>query len=305
MAGAIIGPHIIGSAGPYVGLLKRWQPRLITVLDPSPDEMKALRVVCPQAAIVGRVYADDGEVRRRIVEGPEQAALWAHSLVMSRWAPEVNYWQVANEVLQDWAGLPLLSRFEVERMRLAEQNGYRCASLAFSVGNPDMPEHDRMALWNQVAPALDAANAGGHVVAIHQYGKPDVWGPDADWFIHRLEHQALPRLAQKRLKFAVTEYGIDGLIWSQDGHPRGWSTFTSAADYVDQLTKIGQYVEKFGDRVIGYSVFQLGDQARWRTYDIQGEVAEGLVRFYEATPPQPSPGAASRLRRKRRGLWAR
>lgn len=256
--GATIGPHIIGSIGPHVGLLKRWQPRLITVLDPSPDEMKALRAICPKTIIVGRVYRDDGEVQRRIVDSPEQAAAWAHAVVLGRFAPEVDYWQVANEVLQDWGGLPLLSRFEVERMRLAKERGYQCAILAFSVGNPDMPEHDRMALWRQVWPALQMAEQDGHVVAVHQYGKPTLWRPDADWYIHRLEHQVLPKLSLKRLRFVVTEYGIDGLIHSSDGVPRGWSQFTNAEDYAKQLTQIGQYIDRFSGRVLGYTIFQLG-----------------------------------------------
>lgn len=284
MGGAIIGPHITGSVGPWVGLLRRWSPRLITVLDPNRDEMRALRAVCPSAVIVGRVYVDDGEVHRRIVDNPEGAALWAHSLTMGRMAPEVNYWQIANEVLQDWGGLPFLNRFEVERMRLAEQNGYRCGILGFSVGNPDLPAHDRLALWRQVAGALAAAESGGHVVIVHQYGKPNLWGPAPDWYIHRLEHLVLPILPYTRLRFAVTEYGIDGLIHSTDGVPRGWAEYTNAADYVKQLTNIGQYIEKFSDRVIGYTVFQLGDQDRWRSYDIRGEVAEGLARFYEGRP---------------------
>lgn len=276
--GATIGPHIIGSIGPHVQLLKRWQPRLITVLDPNPDEMKALRAICPKSVIVGRVYRDDGEVQRRIRENPEQAAAWAHAAVVGRFAPEVDYWQVANEVLQDWAGLPLLGRFEVERMRLAKERGYRCAILAFSVGNPDMPEHDRMALWRQVWPALQVAERDGHVVAVHQYGKPNLWGPDAEWFIHRLEHQVLPRLSLRKLRFVVTEYGIDGLIWAQSGQgPAGWSTFTKADDYARQLAMIGQYVERFSGRVLGYTVFTLGHTAPWGTYDIAGTVAERLA----------------------------
>lgn len=277
--GAIIGPHIIGSIGPHVGLLRQWQPRVITVLDPSPEEMKALRAVCPKTIIVGRVYRDDGEVQRRVVDSPEQAAAWAHAAVLGRFAPEVDFWQIANEVLQDWGGLPFLGRFEVARMRLAEERGYKCGILGFSVGNPDLPAHDRLALWRQVEPALVAAEAGGHVVVVHQYGKPNLWGPDADWYIHRLEHQVLPTLKYKKLRFVVSEYGIDGLIHSTDGVPRGWTQFTNAADYAEQLTKIGQYIDRFSGRVLGYTVFQLGDRARWLTYDVAGDVAQRLAGF--------------------------
>lgn len=279
VTGAVIGPHITGSIGPHVALLRQWQPRVITVLDPSPEEMKALRAICPKTIIVGRVYRDDGEVQRRIVDSPEQAAAWAHAAVLGRFAPEVDYWQVANEVLQDWGGLPFLSRFEVERMRLAKERGYKCGILAFSVGNPDLPAHDRLALWRQVWPALEVAERDGHVVLLHQYGKPTLWGPDPDWYIHRLEHQVLPILKLKKLRFVVSEYGIDGLIHSTDGVPRGWTEFTNAADYAKQLTQIGQYVDRFSGRVLGYTVFQIGDKDRWRTYDVAGEVAERLAGF--------------------------
>ena len=287
--GAIMGPHIIGSVGPHVALLRQWQPRLITVLDPNPDEMTALRAICPKAVIVGRVYRDDGEVKRRIGDGPEQAAAWAHAAILGRFAPEVDYWQLANEVLQDWGGLPLLARFEVERMRLAQERGYKCAILAFSVGNPDMPVDDRMALWRQVEPALVAADAGDHVVALHQYGKPNLWAPDPEWFIHRLEHQVLPRLGLKQLKFVVTEFGIDGLIWTQGGGPSGWSTFMNAEDYAGQLTKIGQYLERFSGQVLGYSIFTLGHNPPWQSYDIAGDVAGRLARYYEGLRTNGAP----------------
>ncbi len=59
-------------------------------------------------------------------------------------SPDVDYWQFANEILQDGDSLPLLNRFELERMRLAEaehaNRSYRCALFGFSVGNPDLPE---------------------------------------------------------------------------------------------------------------------------------------------------------------------
>ena len=151
--GAVLGPHIIGGVHPHLELLRRWQPRLITVLDPNPDEMALLRTACPQAVIVGRIFVTDSDVETRIRADPEAAAQWAHELTMRQLTPHVNYWQVANEVLASPADLPLLARFEIKRMQLAAAAMYFCAIFAFSVGTPDLPVTDRMGLWRLLYPA--------------------------------------------------------------------------------------------------------------------------------------------------------
>ena len=275
--GAIIGPHIVGGVPQRLEMLRQWQPRMVLVLDPNPDEMRALRLACPNTVIVARVFEPDHEIDHRIRANPQDAARWAHDKVMARMSPAVDYWQFANEVLQAGDGLPLLNQFELERMALAEAAGYKCAILAFSVGNPDLPEHDRMAMWRLVYPAIAHAEEHGHVVALHQYGMPDLWGPDNayDWYIHRLEHQVLRRLPFKKVQFAITEYGIDGLI--KGGKPSGWQTFVDAEGYTDQLLKAGRYLERFSGRVLGYAVYTFGHFSPWGTYDIEGRAAQLLA----------------------------
>jgi hypothetical protein len=279
--GAIMGPHLIGGLRPHLELLARWQPRLITVLDPNPDEVAALREACPDSVIIARLFADGPDLEERIRTDPITAANWAHELVRARLTPAINYWQVANEVLQEIDDLPLLNKFELARMRLAERAGYRCAILGFSVGNPDLPESDRMAAWRRLYPALERADRRNHVVAVHQYGMPDLWGPNNayDWYALRLEHQVLRRLPYKRLKFAVTEFGIDGLI--RGDQPAGWQTFTTPEGYVEQLLKCGRYLERYSGQVLGYTVFTLGHNAPWSTYDIAGKAATYLADLSE------------------------
>ncbi len=296
--GAIIGPHIINGLGSHKDVLKRWKPRLITVLDPKPDEMQWVHDNLPDTTIVGRIYVEDGNMSNRIQENPEKAAEWAHNLTLERYSPHVTYWQVANEVHQSWEGIQLLNRFELRRMELADAETDKqilCGIGAFSVGNPDMPEHDRMALWREFYPALEYAEQNSHICIVHQYGQPDLWGPDdPTWFIERLEVQVIPKLPFRHIKFAVCEYGIDGLIWSPDGKARGWMHFTDALGYANQLINKGGHNEQWSNRIIGYSVFTLGQNPPWQTYDIVGEVANLLATHYESasppvTPPVPPP----------------
>jgi hypothetical protein len=254
---------------------------MITLLDPSPDDLLALRDVCPDSTIVARIFVPDHEMSERINNGPAEAAQWAHEITQTRMAYGVDYWQVANEVHQDPEGLKKLNEFELTRMALADEAGYRCAILAFSVGNPDLPESDRMAVWQNVYPALAYAEQNSHVVALHQYGMPDLWGPNNayDWYIYRLEHQILRRLPFRQLKFAVTEYGIDGLIRGTE--PSGWQNFTTPEGYVEQLLKCGRYLERFSGQVLGYTIFTLGHYNPWQSYDIIGKAAAYLADLSE------------------------
>ncbi|MCB0162414.1 MAG: hypothetical protein KDD83_29955, partial [Caldilineaceae bacterium] len=151
--GANIGPHVVGGLHKHLDLLAQWQPRMMLVLDPNPDEIREVRAVCPDTVIVGRPFVPDHEVEGRIRDDPRAAAAWAHDLAMARMTPAVDYWQVANEVLQKEDSLPLLNAFELARMELAEAAGYKCALFAFSVGNPDLPDRSeatRMDHWKLV-----------------------------------------------------------------------------------------------------------------------------------------------------------
>ena len=273
--GPLIGPHIISSFDD--ALMARWQPRMILVLDPNPDEMQRLRSVCPNSVIIGRIFVPDQELDSRVRQDPQAAAEWVHEKTMERMNPYVDFWQVTNEILQDDASLSQLNLFEQYRMAHAESAGYRCAIFGFSVGNPDLPEDDRTEQWRKVYQAIERAEQNGHIIALHQYGAPDLQGPAglADWLIFRLEHQIIRRLPYKKVKFAITEYGIDGML--QGSGPSGWKNYLDAESYAGQLLNVANYLERFSGRVLGYAVFSLGSFAPWESYDIEGSVANLLA----------------------------
>ncbi len=314
---SIYGPHVINSVGGNLTVLGRLQPRVALFLDPNADDVRAFTVVCPATKIVGRIYAPDSEVEDRIRANPEQAAQWAHELAQRNSAVAaglINWVQVANEVCQFADSLPLLNRFEVRRMQLAEAAGQGCAIGGFSVGQPDLPVADRLALWRLVYPMLERADRSQrrHVLLFHQYGAPDLYGPaekgGAPWLINRFETQVLPRLPYKNLVSVCGEYGIDGMLLNDLGRsvdvqtaadfgvgvltpskylfsgetraadgPRGWSAFMSAAEYVSALLKMGQWLEQFSSQMLGYCLFALGHNWPWASYDIAGPVLQGLA----------------------------
>ena len=327
---AIYGPHIINGASPHLADLARLQPKVALFLDPNPDDVAQFRAVCPNTICIGRIYVPDSEVEGRIASDPEIAATWAHILITKHPArKQIHYWQIANEVCQFFDKLPLINRFFVRWMQLADASGYKCAVLGWSVGQLDMPANDRLALWRMVYPTCAYAEAHGHIALVHQYGAPDLWGPPekggAPWLVNRLETQVLPLLPYPNLKFVVGEYGIDGLLLMDLGRslaaevedpgvgvhtpskpmagpdmvtayltrgitgPTGWQAFTDAPGYVKQLTDMGQWLGQFSERILGYCIFTLGNNSPWQSYDIQGAVLRGLADYYSQDQPPVVP----------------
>jgi hypothetical protein len=292
---SLMGVHIINGAGRHINELKRLQPSTVLVLDPNPDDIRNLKLACPNTIIIGRIYKPDNEVEALIRANPLEAARQMHSAIINHPAfGLIDYWQGwVNEVCQVGTDdFKKLVQCEFQRMKLA--TNYKCAIFAFSVGQPDMPENNRMYYWNLADTALKYAEQNGHIVCLHQYGcDPNIWGPvnrgGPDWLLHRLEHQVFLNLKYKKLKFVVTEYGHDYLIVSGPPERGGWNArphyMNNPKLYAQDLYNVSLYLSRFKGRILGYCVFTLGHNPPWGTYDIQGDVLKYLADFSQLSNP--------------------
>lgn len=282
----LIGPHIINGNGSMLETLRRWQPAVITVLDPDPMFLADVYAVCPKTQIVGRIYRPDGEVADRIKADPAGAAQWMHELVTGHPAyagGKVDYWQVANEVCQgSWEDFVKLDACMIAWIVLAQAH-YGCALYGFGVGNPEAPVNDRN-WWNQITPTLQRAVLGKHVLLVHEYGCcPDVYGPLAAdgkpataWYAQRYVNQVRPYLQARQIKVIVSEFGYDGMIGG--GSPKGWQkSGMSAEQYANHLLAFGEMYGRYRDQILGVCVYTWGSNSPWETYDITGEVANILA----------------------------
>jgi len=305
----LLGPHLGGQWIDKLEILRQWQPPFVLVLQPDVDKVAQLREACPGTIITGRFYHEDSHYASNIASRPKEFALEIHNEIMGNPAtPLLDYVQSNNEVCQDWAGIQQLNTFALEGMALADQSGaYKRAILAFSVGNPDMPHKPgdpagfggRMLYWQQVLPSLTYAQRNNHLLLLHAYGYPNMFAPDADWFIYRYERQVqanLKTLGITSLKYAYGEIGIDRLIVKERG---GYKVVTNDQDYVNQLLQ-WERDQQGQSLLLGGAIFTFGDSGGWDTYDIASGSAASLIAAHYADHANeyksPTQGASEPMR---------
>lgn len=130
--------------------------------------------------------------------------------------PAVTYWEIVNEQDPPGAeGHAQLARFFLRAMQIANQYGIKLALFSYSVGVPEPTEWDAIAATG----VFEAAAAGGHALALHEYGmvgEGSVIGRFQDVYNRHI----LPR--RLNIPLFITEYGVrreqthdPATVWSQ------------------------------------------------------------------------------------------
>lgn len=286
----LLGPHLAGGWTDKLEIVRKWQPRLVTILQPQVDKVQQVRVACPGAIVVGRFFHDDSHYASNIAARPKEFAQEIHREIADNpVTPLLDYVQSNNETNQDWQGIQKLNEYTFEWMNLADiSEAYKCAILAFSVGNPDLPHKPgdpagydgKMLYWQQVLESLRYAQRNNHILLLHAYGYPDMFHPDADWYIYRYERQVqanLKTMGITNLKYMYGEIGIDRLIVNGRG---GYKVVTNDQDYVNQTLQWERDLQG-EDLLLGGTIFTAGDSGGWDTYDIfSTNVASMLAAHY-------------------------
>lgn len=274
----LIGPHLGGSWISNLEILRKWQPPFILVLQPEVDKVRQLRDACPGAIVVGRFFHDDSHYASNINGRPIDFAREIHAQIANDpVTPLLDYVQSNNEVCQDWDGIQRLNEYTFEWMNLADiSEVYKCAILSFSVGNPDLPHKPgdpagfdgRMLYWQRALESLRYAQKNNHILNLHAYGFPNMFAPDADWYIYRYERQVqanLRTLGITNLKYIYGEIGIDRLIVGEKG---GYKVVPTTDDgYVNQHLQWERDLQG-QNLLLGGAIFTAGDSGGWGTYDI-------------------------------------
>jgi hypothetical protein len=280
---------------------------VLKTLELDPAFLSEVRARSPETLIIGRVMmgqvnlggADMKAEARRAVDAMLPLAL------DERRAGLVDAWEGFNEpVAGDEGEMRKLAELEAERVRLLADNGLRGAVGNFGAGQPPLE------WWPAFRPALEAAQAHGGYLALHEYSAPTMWfntnrepldfranPSDAGWLTLRYRKVYGQFLIPwgLRLPLLITECGVDGLVGDRPGPSgRGWKDFAGYwADLGMGWDTPGNYVEQLAwydgelqldDYVRGAAVFAITAFEDWRSYEIKDEAAEILKQYLSVHP---------------------
>jgi hypothetical protein len=282
---------------------------LLKTLEFDPTFLADVKARSPDTLIVGRVTlgqldlnrGDLGAEARRAVEGVLPLAL------DGRRAGLVDAWEGFNEpVPGDEGQMRKLADLEAERVRLLAEHGLRAVVGNFGAGQPYLE------WWPAFRPALEAAQAHGGYLGLHEYSAPTMWfntnrapldfqadPADEGWLTLRYRKVYRQFLIPwgLRLPLLITECGVDGLVGERPGPPgRGWKDFAryweelgmgpdAPGNYVEQLAWYDSQLQ-LDDYVVGASVFAMTAFEEWESYQLQGDAAAILRQYLSVHPPR-------------------
>jgi hypothetical protein len=225
----------------------------------------------------------------------------------------ITYWEGHNEpVWTDAEGMAWYAQFEIERMKLMDELGFKCVLANFASGTPQMD------LWPAFMPAIEAALEYDAILGLHEYSCPWMWwmtgkyqlDPSADqgdegWTTlrYRKVYRRFFLPEDLRVPLVITEGGIDPLVnpkpqgsksgtWKHLGsywrdHHEGPVEYTGdkADYYFRQLVWYDEEMQK-DDYVIGMTLFTWGSFGKpWADFDVAGtQVADKLIAYTEENP---------------------
>jgi hypothetical protein len=218
----------------------------------------------------------------------------------------LDAWEGFNEpVPGDEDQMRKLAELEVERVRLLADHGLRAVVGNFGAGQPPLE------WWPTFRPALEAAQAHGGYLGLHEYSAPTIWfntnrapldfraePTDQGWLTLRYRKVYRQFLIPwgLGLPLLITECGVDGLVDQRPGPPgKGWRDFAgywaelgmgqdAAGNYVEQLAWYDSQLQ-LDDYLQGAAVFAMTAFGEWDSYQLQGEAAAILQQYLSVHPP--------------------
>lgn len=282
---------------------------LLKTLELDPNFLREVKTRSPETIIVGRVTmgqidlsrADAATEARRAAEAVRPLAL------DERRQGLVDAWEGYNEPVPGNADqMRLLADVEAERVRLLAGDGLRAVVGNFGTGQPPLE------WWPAFRPALEAAQAHGGYLGLHEYSAPTMWEktnvPPLHFYGDRA-HEGWLTLRYRKvygqylvpwglsLPLLITECGVDGLVSNRPGPPgRGWQDFAghwaelgmgwdTAGNYVEQLAWYDRELQ-LDEYVQGAAVFAMTVFEEWKSYQLLGEPAGILQQYLSVHPPR-------------------
>ena len=288
-------------------LVKTRNVTVLKTLEFDPEFLAEVKARSPDTIIVGRVQLSQvGLSSGDMAAEARRAADAVLSLALGgRGAGLVDAWEGFNEpVAGDEDQMRKLAELEAERTRLLAANGLRAVVGNFGAGQPPLE------WWPAFRPALEAAQAYGSYLGLHEYSAPTIWHntnrPDLDFRADPADEGWLTLRYRKvynqylnpwglRLPLLITECGVDGLVTERPGpEGKGWKDFAAhwaelgmgwdaPGNYVEQLAWYDSQLH-LDDYVEGATVFAMTAFQEWESYQLLGDAATILQQYLSVRP---------------------
>lgn len=283
---------------------------LIKTLELDPSFLAEVRARSPQTIIVGRALLDQVDLARAdpLSEARRAAEATLDLAMDDRRRGLVDAWEGFNEpVPGNKDEMQRLAVLEKERVRLLAEQGHRAVVGNFGTGHPPLE------WWPAFRPALEAAQAQGGYLGLHEYSAPTIWyqtnrepldfrvdPSDEGWLTlrYRKVYRQYLQPWGLELPLLLTECGVDGLVQDRPGPlgAKGWKDFArywarlgmgwdTAGNYVEQLAWYDSQLQLDG-YVKGASIFVMTGSRQWETYQLLGPAAGILEQYLSVHPPR-------------------
>jgi len=280
-----LGIHVARPNSPAIlAFVRAAHPAVVKGVDDL-GFLAEVKAASPETVTIGRLSVENQDYGGE----PEAAAaaLVAAQLPQLLQHPSVDYWEGWNEPDPNLDRMAWYARFEAERVRQLAAHGLRAAVGGFSAG---VPELDEFALF---VPAIEAAQAHGGILTLHEYAAPDLtflYGdplpgyptyPDRGPLMFRYRWFYRDVLEPRGLvvPLVISEAGIDGILGNRPGpQGLGWQDFQEfwvaqgwgpdgQTAFLNQLQWLDNEARQ-DDYLIGYALFTAGGGRAWETYEL-------------------------------------
>ena len=263
--------------------------------------------------VIGRKHQGDydAQLQYNTDKTPLQAAKqFVQDQLDTYQSNSITYWEGHNEpVWSTEEEMAWYAQFEIERMKLMADLGYKCVLGNFATGTPPLE------LWPAFLPAIEAGLEYEAILGLHEYSCPWMWwmtgkhqlGPEEDqgdegWTTLRYRKVYRQYLIPNGtvIPLVITEGGIDPLVnpkppGTPDAPWKGLGKFWKKKDkktdkedyYFRQLVWYDEEMQK-DYYVVGMTLFTWGSFGDpWEDFDVTGtEVAEKLIDYTRENPAQ-------------------
>lgn len=292
-----LGYHVQGWTPGVLDTVRAARAPILKTMSPEVAPIRAVLDARPDTTIVLRRYFDDGQ-QRRLLDRGEDGGREAAELVLAEFVGVLNvapgaYVEGLNEIGL-WDDADRYSAFTVGFAEACARHGVRPAVYSFPTGNPpgyvDGSPEDLRAYWAHYLPGLEATQAAGGALALHEYDAPTMRRLGG-WLClrYRRVYDILPERL-RALPLLITETGIDGGVLGAPRESAGWRAYASAEEYAAELAWYDDELQRDA-QVIGATIFTAGNLDVWGSFDVTGvwQVAELIRRRADAPPPLPEP----------------